>query len=777
MFGRALVRLSAAACFAVAGSPAWAQEAAQTAGGDVTADEATPLPPVVVSAPKERRPARANRQTATPQQAPAAAENSPSDLETIATSGSGSDAYATAPGGSVGVFTLGQLDLIGGSTITNEAMWTYNKNSLDQAVDILPGVSRHNAGGSRNESDIYVRGFDRQRVPLSIDGVRIYLPADNRLDLNRFLTPDLSEIQVQKGYVSVLNGPGGMGGAINLVSRKPTKAVELEGRSGVVTGGDVSDLNSWNSYAYAGTRQDMFYGQLSGNVVDQDHFTLSNDFNVVRRANEDGGERELSSFKDWRINAKVGFTPNATDEYSLNYTKQEGQKNAPLHTLGQSVQGRLWDWPRWDTSSASWLSKTQIGEASYVKTNAYYNTFDSDLYFYNLANAPVLRGLTTISPYRDFSYGGFVEAGTNIIPMNTLKSVIHYRRDEHEEGDLSGAGVPVEIKARNVDETWSFAVENTFHATRNIDIVGGVSYDLNEVLLAEAVPAGAPFTTVRQAAPEADAWNWQGAAIYRYSDTGKAHASVSSRTRFPTTFDRYSTRFGLRPPNPFLEPERATNYELGWGETLWSRARISTAVFYSDLEDTIQNVYVGSSGSSAIIGVNASGRHYGWEISGDIDISRTLRAGGNYTYLERDIDFANATGDGISRGQRIALGYAKEEGTPTHEAFLYLAWDATDRLTLTPSIEIASDRNAMITSCRSTLLTGGRCDGPILSPPRPNYVETGAYTRLNLQAEYKLNENFTAAVGATNLLDQNYSLAEGFPEPGRQFFANARVKF
>jgi iron complex outermembrane receptor protein len=97
MFGRALVRLSAAACFAVAGSPAWAQEAAQTAGGDVTADEATPLPPVVVSAPKERRVSRSIPQPVTPQQAPAAAENSQSDLETIATSGSGSDAYATAP--------------------------------------------------------------------------------------------------------------------------------------------------------------------------------------------------------------------------------------------------------------------------------------------------------------------------------------------------------------------------------------------------------------------------------------------------------------------------------------------------------------------------------------------------------------------------------------------------------------------------------------------------------------------------------------------------------
>jgi hypothetical protein len=32
------------------------------------------------------------------------------------------------------------------------------------------------------------RGFGRQQVPLMVDGVRIYLPADNRLDFGRFLT-------------------------------------------------------------------------------------------------------------------------------------------------------------------------------------------------------------------------------------------------------------------------------------------------------------------------------------------------------------------------------------------------------------------------------------------------------------------------------------------------------------------------------------------------------------------------------------------------------------
>ena len=52
-----------------------------------------------------------------------------------------------------------------------------------------------------------------------------------RLDFARFLTADIAEVQIAKGYVSVLDGPGGMGGQINLVSRKPTREIEGELRT------------------------------------------------------------------------------------------------------------------------------------------------------------------------------------------------------------------------------------------------------------------------------------------------------------------------------------------------------------------------------------------------------------------------------------------------------------------------------------------------------------------------------------------------------------------
>ncbi len=762
------VSLCVAASSAIAHDPS-----AATAGGDVTADEATPLPPVVVQAPSEPIRTKAKKAAAAP-----ASGNS----GTAAGSGDSAGGAVGYEGPAIGVFTLGQLDLIGGSTITNEAMWTFNKQSLDKAVLMAPGVTSYSAGGRRNERDIFVRGFDRFRVPLSIDGVRIYLPADNRIDMSRFLTTDLSEIQIQKGYVSVLNGPGGLGGAINMVSRKPTMEYEFEARSGLVMNGDVSDMNQWSSYAYAGTRQKGYYAQISGTIVDQDSINLSEDFKPHPRPTvgpdatfpfEQGGARDGSDFSDWRVNAKIGITPNATDEYSVNYTTQSGEKNAPLHVDKERlITQRYWTWPYWDITSLSWLSKTQIGDSSYFKSNAYYNTFENRLSSFDNPTAVVppyssqATNAAFNSDYEDYAYGGFLEFGTEIISYNTTKAAVHYRRDNHAERnfqrpDSTNPASPayVEPWQHNIEDTWSGAFENTFHATKRLDVVAGVSYDYQDVKAAEdfaAGPSNAPLpgTITQNELTTNDAWNWQTAGIYSYSETGKAHVSVSDRARFATVFERYSTRFSTVTPNPDLAPERARNYEIGFSDTIFRQAKISGAVFYSDIKDSIQFITTRDPVTLAQINryENIDAEHYGFEASIDWDIAPGVRVGGNYTYLQRDLKFETAG--------------AKPEGTPVHQAFLYLAWSPIGALTITPSFELASDRYSVVTS--EPLAAGAFI---------PRYVKTGAFALVNIQAEYQFTDNFSAAIGGTNLTDENFALAEGFPEAGRQFFTNARLKF
>ena len=135
-----------------------------------------------------------------------------------------------------------------------------------------------------------MRGYGRWQVPLSIDGIRVYLPADNRLDFNRFLTQDLAEIQIRKGYASVLDGPGGLGGAINLVTRKPTKAFESSFQSGAMFGKGTTKAGAARAASAPG--RTITTCRSAAAIWTATTGSLSDDFRPT--AIENGGERDRS---------------------------------------------------------------------------------------------------------------------------------------------------------------------------------------------------------------------------------------------------------------------------------------------------------------------------------------------------------------------------------------------------------------------------------------------------------------------------------------------------
>ncbi len=652
-----------------------------------------------------------------------------------------------------GVYTLGELqvtarartgELIGGSVVGAEELRRFDRTTVDQALDLVPGAVSGNSGGSRNERLVYVRGFDRFQTTLSIDGVRVFLPADNRIDFARFLTADLSQIQVSKGYVSVLDGPGGLGGAINLVTRKPSSELDAEVRMN----GSLDGKGSFNGYTVSGllgTRQDKFYVQISGAKSERDYFRLSDDFTPT--ALEDGGKRGNSDTEDWRVNIKAGLTPNDTDEYSINYIRQEGGKNAPYH-VSDTASTRYWDWPYWDIDSLAFLSHTQLGARAYVKTRLYRNTFSNGLYSYdNASQTTQTLGRAFRSYYDDEAYGGNVELGVNVTDNNTLKVAAYYRKDRHVEWQQSFAPPSVEPRQTTTEATGSFAIEDTLKLGDSVDLVLGGSYDWRHLIRAEDFNSNQfvfyPLT-------DDDAWNWQGALRWRVSDASALHASVSSRTRFPTIFERFSSRFGTVVPNPDVKPERATSFEIG-GETQISRVSLSGALFYSDIEDALIQIPVQLGPPFGLVTQTRNagdGEYYGAELSVTADITDQLRLGGAYTYIKRDL--TDPTNPAF-----------RPQGVPDQKLFAYADWQVTDTVRITPSFEAASNRWTVTSSS-------------LVNPPR--YYKTGDYVLANLSVEWAVTPKIDFLVGARNLFDQDYQLVDGFPEEGRSFFVDLRMR-
>ncbi len=668
-------------------------------------------------------------------------------------------------------FKLGQIIVTGiqpadvaisADTLDSEAIYIFNRNSLDEAASLIPGVSASNTDGSRNERLIFVRGFDRFQVPLLIDGIRVYLPADNRLDYGRFLTPDIAEIQVAKSYASVLDEPGALGGLVNLVTRTPTDELEVEGRGTLALDRDL-DYVGYNAFGLIGTRQDRFYAQVSYTRNFQDHWDLAGGFTPT--VNEDGGARDFSRTRDSRVNAKAGFTPNGTDEYSINYTRQEGRKNAPLHVTDTDLR-RFWDWPFWDLDSLYFLSTTALGDVATLKTRAYRNSFD------NLLSAFDDRSQTTQTArrafnsfYEDEAYGGSAQLDVQLTPVDGLSLAVHYRRDEHVEFQQVFPSGAVEPEQTSTEDTWSIAAENRLDLTPALTLTAGASIDWRDLQSAEdftGVPGTAAARFIGYPLRNASAWNAQGRLEWRPGEATSLHASVSSRARFPTLFERFSSRFGGATSAPDLREERATNFEIG-GSRDFGFFRAEGAVFYSDLSDVIFAVRVlffpctSSTTPPATPSPDCapeavtqsrnvgSGEYYGAELSLVANPGPTLSLGANYSYVRRDLD------DPSSAAFRPV-------GVPRHKAFFYADWTPAEELHVYPSVEIASDRNLVTTD-------GSR------------YFRDGAYLLANLRVDYELVDGIELGVGARNLFDDNYQLADGFPEAGRSFFASIRARY
>ncbi len=674
-----------------------------------------------------------------------------------------------APAPASNAFGLGQIIvtapvfddvLIDDSTLSSEAIYTFNRNTLDEAASLIPGVTASNTGGQRNERLIFVRGFDRFQVPLSIDGIRVYLPADNRLDYGRFLTPDIAEIQVAKGYASVLDGPGAMGGAINLVTRKPTRVFEAEARATLGLDSDV-DYAGYNVFVSLGTRQEKWYAQGSFTRNFVDHWDLAGGYTPVPGSAEDGGARDFSRTRDWRANLKIGFTPNDTDEYSISYTRQEGGKNAPLHVTDGLNTQRFWSWPYWNIENIYFLSSTRLADWATLKTRLYRNTFSNLLSSFDTrAQNTQTLGRAFNSYYDDEAYGGSAQIDFALSSADTLSIAFHYRRDKHVEVQQAFPSGFTEPPQVNLEETYSIAAENRLALSPTLTFIAGFSYDWRNLKRAEewgAPPGsgtGAPSELFSYPIRDADAFNGQGKLVWQPNDLTSVHASVSSRVRFPTVFERFSSRFGGAVSNPDLAAERATNVEIG-ASRQFGALRVEGALFYSRLTDVIvafpfiyttctpQGVCTDNAVSqSRNLG---KGDYYGGEISLAAAIGPSLDVGANYTFTQRGLDDpSNAA--------------FRPTGVPRHKAFLYLDWSPLERLHVVPNVDIASSR--------WTVNTAGT-----------RYYRTGGHVLVNLRIDYELANGVQVGVGGRNLFDDNYTLTDGFPDQGRSFFVSLRAQY
>lgn len=610
---------------------------------------------------------------------------------------------------------------------------TESKNAV-QALTELPGVFVDQTG-AKNQMDVRIRGFKKSRVPVYVDGIPVYVPYNRETDLSRFTTYDLSEIEVSKGYVSPMYGANTMGGAINLVTKKPTKEFEGEVGVGVFSG------NGQEEYLTMGTNQGQYYGLISVSNYERDYFKLSNDYTAA--GFENGSKRENSDSKDRKLNIKVGYTPNDTDEYAFNYIAQRGEKGQPYFADTQTAfinngqYKRHWRWPDWDKTSYYFLTKTAVSNATTLKTRWFRDEFYNKMESYN--NLPsTSAAITEVSEYDDYALGGNIELDFKLTGLQQLKLSVMQKNDYHKDINSKSPNADVHVEG----QTTSYGLEYSLKATDNLTWILGASYDKNEVKKAEYRNSAKTFIQGEFDKGDETALNPETALYYKLSDMTTLYGSIAKKSNMPTLADRYSTKFDTTLPNSGLKAERSINYEIGIEQKIGDEHLAKMALFMSKSDDYIASVDINSSYKQyQNIGKE---EHKGVEVSLDSYWNEYLSSSIAYTYIDAEI--------------KDNPKYPYITDIPKNSVVGRLKYSPIATVDFIPQFRYESDRYAS------------------------NDAKYGDYTTsdfflMDFKIAYRPVKALELAAGIKNLFDRNYYYSYGYYQEGRSYYANVRYSF
>ena len=646
---------------------------------------------------------------------------------------------ASQEGGDSGAFYLGRLDVAvsadaasaatatatpaGASIIGASEIEAHDRLALSEALAMAPGVTFSRIG-QRNETTVYVRGFDNRQVPIFIDGIPVYTPYDGYADLERFTTADMAEIQVSKGFASVLYGPNALGGAINIVSRRPNGKIEGVGGASYGTG------SSHNLYLNAGSRAGSWYVQGSGSHMAADTFPLASGYTGVKA--QPAGDRINAERRDGKVSLKLGYTPNGTDEYAISYVTQRGKKgNPPYAGTDAAVRLRYWQWPIWNKDSVYLISNTSLGAAGYLRGRVFYDMYNNKLYSYDDATFTTQAKPSSFkSEYKDHTIGGSIEWGTTL-GRQTLRAAGHVKRDFHQE-----ANVPDPFKDF-VGQIVSVGFEDTMALSPRVSVVGGISVDRQTMSKAQDYQ-NKQFIDLRHGS--SSGVNPQVGLFYGVPNGGQVRFTVARKTRFPSISNRYSYKFGTALPNPDLKPENAVTVESGYQGTLGPKTSFQASVFYSRIDDLIQNFTLAPN----LVQYQNIGRasNAGIELDARTRAVKTVELGANYTFLRRE-NLSDPTVPIVN--------------TPRHKGMITATAQPVTFLRLSGDISFEAGRRTQNESGR--------------------YMDVPSFATASAKATWIIRKHLEAEVSALNAFDKLYWVVDGYPEAGRMVMATIRVRF
>ena len=633
----------------------------------------------------------------------------------------GPDAYRfgeviVVTGQSKGVEATGAV-----ATVTAEQIEAKGARTLDQALNLLPGVNVRVGGEGIPRIDI--RGFRTRHVLLLLDGVPINSAVDAQFDPTLIPTENVATIKLTEGASSVLYGQGGLGGVINIVSKAGTG-----GLRGVVSG-EAGDHAPYLGRASVSGGKGPVAFFLSGSSTRSNSFPLSSSFQPTDR--QPAGYRYNSDRKRSNVLGNVAYTPASELGLGLTVSYVHAEFGKPTSAIDNPFDpfasaprfDRVPDTDQFSVQASAdyqaterlrlrgWGYVNHLDEQDDRYDNASFSSFDASGSFRQRVDATVAGA--SLQPKYDLGAAGVVGV------------LLSAERDSWANTGFTsvGPGVPpATVDSRNALYLYSAAVEYELSPVKGLGLVAGYGHHWQS----------------RSGGRSADDFALLGAAYYDLLPATRLKASFSRNVRFPSLSDLYDPAQG----NPGLVAERAYTASAGVEQRLRRESIVSLNVFTTEAKNLIQ-----TDQATGLATNLADVRFAGFELAGASRPVKALTLRASCAFLHSE--------------DRSRAGRQEQQYTPGNKVAAEAAYRFPFGLEPYLSVAYVGDQYYYTRNAITPVQKGKLAD----------------YALVNVRVSQRLlRDRLTLYVGGTNVFDVHYETSYGFPQAGRFVYGGVEVR-
>ncbi|MGX9462177.1 TonB-dependent receptor plug domain-containing protein [Shewanella sp. A14] len=434
-------------------------------------------------------------------------------------------------------------------SINDEDIRVSGAQTLEQVLKNVPGVYIRVGGDGTPRVDI--RGFKTRHVTLLVNGVPMESAGDGQFNPSVIPTSQIASVEVSVGPTSVLYGPSGAGGVINIITKQGNTAPALSGR---LESGENDTFNGDVSAAGSGVD---WQGLVSVSRQQTDGFPMSDDFEPTTY--QDDNLRANSDKEVTNVYAQGSYWLSDKTQLMTNMALRSGEWGKPSRDGTGSGKVKFERVDDYDAHTIQLGLAHEFNDRFILRGFGYHNQTD-----------------TLEATYKDETYletkesqdSSSVVQGINLQLITDLQDIGLLTTSVIAEEQSWESTVAIDDPANIDDSAWLYtaAAEYQYHS----DLQYGFTF-------------GAAFHSLDNSDRTDDNYSAMASSYWQVAQDSRLSLSVARKVRFPSMENLYSLSSGNRD----LEAEESKHIELGLEQDLPWETDFSLYGYYTDAKNYI----------------------------------------------------------------------------------------------------------------------------------------------------------------------------------------------